>query len=73
MREVTTTSKFGKDLMAATYVDLANRAPAKRGDEISKYYVKTVTEAMEYLKTEKKTKELDTVKRAMTAKGVSID
>lgn len=73
MREVTTTGKTGKDLMAAVYVDLANRASATRGDEVSKYYVKTVTEAMEYLKAEKKTKELDTVKRAIAAKRITIE
>lgn len=72
MKDVAT-NKTSKDMLAAVYVDLANRASPRRGDEVSKYYVATVKQAMEYLKEEKKTKDLDTVKRAVSAKRISID
>ncbi|WP_157369438.1 hypothetical protein [Zavarzinella formosa] len=73
VKEVTGKYKAGKDTMASLYVELANKTSAKRGTEVSKFYVKTMTEGMEFLKAEKKTKELDLLKRAVAANGVVID
>ncbi len=73
MKEAAANSKAGKDALAALYVELAAKTAAKRGDEISKFYVKTVTEGIDFLKAEKKTKELDQLQRAVKAKGIVLE
>lgn len=72
MKDVTSNYKAGKDTMSTLYVDLANKVSAKRGDEVSKYYTKLVTDAIAYTKQENKKKEEDLIRKAVQAKGVKL-
>jgi hypothetical protein len=65
MQEVSKEIRGGDNLMAKFYLEILPRVPARRGDEVSAYYIKLHEQAIEYLKDVKKTKEAATVEQSL--------
>jgi hypothetical protein len=72
LKESCSNYKTGNEYLAKTYVDLLRKIPAKRGSEVSQYFVQVAKEAMEFLKREKKDKQLREIESIVAANGVKF-
>jgi hypothetical protein len=60
----------GKEYLSKTYLELLRKVNPKRGNEITKYFIKTSEEALAFFQSEKKTKEVAEVERIRQAAGL---
>jgi hypothetical protein len=60
----------GKEYLAKTYLELLRKMNPKRGTEVTKYFVRTSSDALAFLEGAKKTKEAAEVERIRQAAGV---
>lgn len=61
----------GKEYLAKAYLELLRAMSPKRGDEVTKYFVKTSGDALAFLRAEKKTKEAAEVERIRRSAGLT--
>ena len=60
----------GKEYLARTYLELMRKVDPKRGDEVTKYFVKLSGDALAFFQAEKKAKEAAEVEQIRTRAGV---
>jgi len=61
LKEVCGEFNGGKEYLGKTYLELLRKVNPKRGNEVTKYFIKTSGDALEFFQTEKKTKEITEV------------
>lgn len=64
-------AKEGKEFLGKAYLELLRSMNPKRGNEITKYFIKMSGEALAFFKEEKKTKETTEIERMRSAVGVT--
>ncbi|HEX3150127.1 MAG TPA: hypothetical protein VHR66_18765 [Gemmataceae bacterium] len=60
----------GKEYMSKTYLELMRKVNPKRGDEITKYFIKLSADALAFFQAEKKTKEVAEIEGIRQRVGV---
>ncbi|MBO0697248.1 MAG: hypothetical protein J2P46_02530 [Zavarzinella sp.] len=61
----------GKEYLGKTYLELLKTMNPKRGNEVTKYFLKMSADALAFFKEEKKSKEAAEIERIIRAAGVS--
>jgi hypothetical protein len=60
----------GKEYLSKTYLELLRKMNPRRGDEVTKYFIKTSGDALAFFQGEKKTKEAAEVERIRRSAGL---
>jgi hypothetical protein len=60
----------GKEYLSKTYLELLRKMNPKRGNEVTKYFVKTSGDALTFFQSEKKTKEAAEIERIRRSVGL---
>jgi hypothetical protein len=71
LKEVCDHFSGGKEYLGKTYLELMHKMNPRRGDEVTKYFIKTSADVLAFFETEKRSKDADEVKRIRRGVGLN--
>src|SRR6478609_4670288 len=70
LKEICKEYPGGKEVLSKTYAELMQKVEPKRGNEVTKYFIKVSGDALAFFQAENKKKEAQEVERKRLAVGV---